>query len=51
MVAKTRNGFVEVAIILAATLALWFGASSSDLQYIFPNIVNFPGEENLGFMA
>ncbi len=36
---------------IGSTLALWFGASSSDLQYIFPNIVNFPGEENLGFMA
>ena len=38
-----------------AELALWFGASSSDLDYILPNITNFwnpgSGERPLGFLA
>ena len=38
-----------------AELALWFGASSSDLDQIFPNINNFwtptPGGGPLGFMG
>ena len=38
-----------------AELALWFGASSSDLNQIFPNINNFwtptSGSSPLGFMA
>ena len=36
---------------IASTLALWFGASASDLTYIFPNLKNFAGKENLGFMG
>ena len=34
----------------AATLATWFGVSSSDLALVFPNIGNFD-TANLGFMA
>jgi uncharacterized protein (DUF1501 family) len=34
----------------AATLASWFGVSSSDLPSIFPNLVNFP-TSNLGFLG
>jgi len=37
-----------------AELAMWFGASSSDLNQIFPNIGNFwtptPGSQPIGFM-
>jgi len=32
-----------------ATLATWFGISASDLNYVFPNLANFP-QANLGFM-
>jgi uncharacterized protein (DUF1501 family) len=36
---------------IGATLGQWFGASSSDLNLIFPNLTNFPsGVRNLGFM-
>lgn len=34
----------------AATLANWFGLSSSDLATVFPNLANFPNS-NLGFVA
>jgi len=38
-----------------AELALWFGASASDLDYIFPNIGNFwtpgAGSQPVGFMV
>ena len=38
-----------------AELALWFGASSSDLELIFPNLTNFwnpaNGNSPLGFMS
>ncbi len=35
-----------------AELALWFGASGADLEYILPNIGNFwtPGSQPIGFM-
>jgi uncharacterized protein (DUF1501 family) len=34
----------------AATLASWFGVSSTDLPSIFPNLANFP-TTNLGFLG
>jgi uncharacterized protein (DUF1501 family) len=34
----------------AATLATWFGVSSTDLPYVVPNIGNF-ASSNLGFLA
>jgi len=34
----------------AATLASWFGLSTGDMDYVFPNLHNFPAN-NLGFMA
>jgi uncharacterized protein (DUF1501 family) len=34
----------------AATLATWFGLSSGDMDYVFPNLHNFP-VSNLGFMT
>jgi uncharacterized protein (DUF1501 family) len=34
----------------AATLASWFGVSSTDLPSIFPNLANFP-TSNLGFLS
>ena len=33
-----------------ATLANWFGISDSQLDDIFPNLVNFGSDRNLGFM-
>ena len=34
----------------AATLALWFGVPVGDLHLVFPNIGNWTGQEDLGFM-
>jgi len=34
----------------AATMAKWMGASSADLNVVFPNLANF-GQTDLGFMA
>jgi len=34
----------------AATLALWYGVPLSDLAMVFPNIVNWAGREDVGFM-
>jgi uncharacterized protein (DUF1501 family) len=34
---------------VGATLASWFGVSSGDLNYVFPNIANF-STKNLGFV-
>ncbi|MEP7181412.1 MAG: DUF1501 domain-containing protein [Betaproteobacteria bacterium] len=36
---------------IASTLGIWFGASPSDLSYVFPNLANFAGKTNLGFMG
>ena len=33
-----------------ATLATWFGLGSGDMEYVFPNLRNFP-TTNLGFMT
>jgi uncharacterized protein (DUF1501 family) len=35
----------------AATLASWFGVDSGSLASVSPTIVNFPGQENLGFLS
>jgi uncharacterized protein (DUF1501 family) len=35
----------------AATLALWYGLSSTDLSTVFPNIGSFSHPQGLGFMA
>ena len=35
----------------AATLAKWFGVADSDLNTIFPNLINFGSRRNLGFLA
>jgi uncharacterized protein (DUF1501 family) len=35
----------------AATLALWYGLSNTDLDTVFPNIGNFTHTQGLGFMT
>ena len=35
----------------AATLAKWFGVPQNRLSAVVPNIVNFSGQEDLGFFA
>lgn len=34
----------------AATLGKWFGASPGELAFVFPELANFAGYEDLGFM-
>ena len=33
-----------------ATMASWFGVPAGSLNGIFPSLVNFPNQQNLGFV-
>ena len=47
---SANNAFLPVTSVdtLGATLGKWFGASSSELDLVFPNLPNFT--RDLGFM-
>lgn len=34
-----------------ATIAKWFGVPTNQLATVFPNLINFPGNETLGFLG
>jgi uncharacterized protein (DUF1501 family) len=49
---NARGRFIPTTSVeqYAATLANWFGLGDSDMNYVFPNLRNFP-VSNIGFMA
>jgi uncharacterized protein (DUF1501 family) len=48
----TRGRWIPTASVdqYAATLASWFGVSPTDIQKIFPQIINF-SQRTLGFLG
>lgn len=49
----TRGAWIPTLsdVQFAATLGKWFGAEPDDLLAVFPELGNFQGQEDLGFMA